>query len=61
VCDLETSRMGALSLSLSLSLSIYIYIYMTLVAYGLKRSNEHVTLSSKKEKFDAASENILSY
>ena len=30
VCDLETSRMGALSLSLSLSL--YIYIYMTLVA-----------------------------
>jgi len=28
VCDLETSRMGALSLSLY----IYIYIYMTLVA-----------------------------
>jgi len=27
VCDLETSRIGALSLSLSLSLYIYIYIY----------------------------------
>ena len=27
MCDLETSRIGALSLSLSLSLYIYIYIY----------------------------------
>ena len=46
VCDLETSRIGALSLSLSLSLSLYIYIYIYIYIYDIsslsvKRSTSH--------------------